>query len=397
MSQDLHGTPFVDTIALDFLEHPRVLAAALPNRGGRWSQYGCLPGFRFDGSERVYAVELAWPGQLAAEVEVVRGSNVVVAILDPSDENLRCLAGDPRRAVAEDLDPGVYWIVVDGAAAAGGGATEYRLAVEPEAYDAWVEREVAPGVVWQRWFGRRSVRSVNVLRVSRAARMAGHEVAGMHAGGRCEAVGAMGEHGGAFAGVNASFHRRLAEDGSSALGDEEGESFVVTRCEPDLGIVKIDGELLAHSVGTRVTFGADASGEIRMREVEAPDSWDEVPTAFGGHPSLIPYRGGSEVTGVLHPRTAIGISADDELIMATVDGRTAVGEGFSLPQTAELMRELGAVTAINLDGGGSTTMWIRGTTLSGVVNYPSDGWSWGTHPDHEHSRSISDGLFLFSP
>jgi hypothetical protein len=71
-----------------------------------------------------------------------------------------------------------------------------------------------------------------------------------------------------------------------------------------------------------------------------------------------------------NPRTAIGITRNDRVIMFVVDGRTSVSIGFTLHRLAHWMRWLGAVDAVNLDGGGSATMWINGR---GVVNHPTDG------------------------
>lgn len=72
-----------------------------------------------------------------------------------------------------------------------------------------------------------------------------------------------------------------------------------------------------------------------------------------------------------HPRTAAGLSADGRtLILAVVDGRTNASVGMTCTELGALMKELGAHDASNLDGGGSSTMWIAG---DGVVNDPSDG------------------------
>jgi hypothetical protein len=74
---------------------------------------------------------------------------------------------------------------------------------------------------------------------------------------------------------------------------------------------------------------------------------------------------------VRHPRTAAGLSADGRtLILAVVDGRSTSSAGMTCTELGALMKELGAHDASNLDGGGSTTMWIAG---DGVVNSPSDG------------------------
>jgi exopolysaccharide biosynthesis protein len=69
------------------------------------------------------------------------------------------------------------------------------------------------------------------------------------------------------------------------------------------------------------------------------------------------------------PRTMAGIDSGGRLILATVDGRQTDGsEGFTLYEEARFMRSLGAVQALNLDGGGSTTMAVRGI----LANHPSD-------------------------
>jgi hypothetical protein len=71
-----------------------------------------------------------------------------------------------------------------------------------------------------------------------------------------------------------------------------------------------------------------------------------------------------------HPRTAVGLSADGQTaILVTVDGRQTGATGMTRLELAALMAELGADDAINMDGGGSTTMVVNGA----VRNRPSDG------------------------
>lgn len=69
-----------------------------------------------------------------------------------------------------------------------------------------------------------------------------------------------------------------------------------------------------------------------------------------------------------HPRTCLGLN-EESVILITIDGRQKEAEGMSLIEVQEFLINLGCVDAINLDGGGSTTMWIQD---EGVVNYPSD-------------------------
>lgn len=72
-----------------------------------------------------------------------------------------------------------------------------------------------------------------------------------------------------------------------------------------------------------------------------------------------------------HPRTAVGLSADGRTaILVAVDGRSASADGMTRAELAALMVDLGAHDALNLDGGGSTTLW---TAAGGVENRPSEG------------------------
>ena len=73
--------------------------------------------------------------------------------------------------------------------------------------------------------------------------------------------------------------------------------------------------------------------------------------------------------------------ADGTLLLVTVDGRRpGWSAGMTLPEAARLMRSLGARDALNLDGGGSSTMTVRGE----VVNRP-------IRPRGE--RAVSDGVY----
>ena len=71
--------------------------------------------------------------------------------------------------------------------------------------------------------------------------------------------------------------------------------------------------------------------------------------------------------GGRNPRTAIGYTRDNHLIMLTADGREGASIGLTLVELANLMKELGCVNAMNLDGGGSTVMYVKGQ----VVNKPA--------------------------
>ena len=83
----------------------------------------------------------------------------------------------------------------------------------------------------------------------------------------------------------------------------------------------------------------------------------------------------------LHPRTAIGVDSDTgEVLMLVVDGRQDFSRGATMAELARLMIDLGADEALNLDGGGSSTMVAQKLTRNNgkkvrVVNSPSSGYS----------------------
>ncbi|GMG95565.1 phosphodiester glycosidase family protein [Tepidimicrobium xylanilyticum] len=90
-----------------------------------------------------------------------------------------------------------------------------------------------------------------------------------------------------------------------------------------------------------------------------------------------------------HPRTGIGITKDrKELIIATIDGRDSSFVGVSQEIFGAILKDLGAYDAINLDGGGSTTMVIKPVDeqVAKVINKPSDGGE----------RRVVNGVGVFS-
>ena len=84
-----------------------------------------------------------------------------------------------------------------------------------------------------------------------------------------------------------------------------------------------------------------------------------------------------------HPRTAMGITQDRQtFILATVDGRTSSNSGMYGAELAELMSQLGAWVAFNIDGGGSSQMWVSG---EGYVNdYSGNNSGGGTRSVGNH-------------
>lgn len=122
----------------------------------------------------------------------------------------------------------------------------------------------------------------------------------------------------------------------------------------------------------------DRRGRIDPQKevMDPPEKW--VESAVSGWPLLVngckvidPLPGSDGFTRSPHPRSAVALSNDSKKFYLIVsDGRREDVPGLTLPQLAEFIAdELGACTAMNLDGGGSSAMWLDGK----IVNHPSDG------------------------
>lgn len=103
---------------------------------------------------------------------------------------------------------------------------------------------------------------------------------------------------------------------------------------------------------------------------------------------LVPQRDDRTFVTKRHNRTALGIRPDGTTIILVADGRFKnKAEGLTLPELERVLRWLGCTDAINLDGGGSSTMYIKDR---GVMNYPSDN----NRHDHEGQRPVSNAILL---
>lgn len=75
-----------------------------------------------------------------------------------------------------------------------------------------------------------------------------------------------------------------------------------------------------------------------------------------------------------HPRSAVVLTKDKKILFIVVDGRLkGKAEGINLPELAHMIRVLGGKDALNLDGGGSSTLWSVLFPGQGIINTPSDG------------------------
>jgi len=158
---------------------------------------------------------------------------------------------------------------------------------------------------------------------------------------------------------NGTLYRDIARDTESAESlviDNEGDFSIISENETSLS--SLDTSRIAQIISFGPSLIED--GEITV------DASSEVSQSMTSN-----------------PRTAIGQISPLHYIIIVSDGRTDESEGFSLLQLAEEMQNRGAVTAYNLDGGGSSTLYFNGE----IINNPTSGNSTG-------EREVSDIVYF---
>lgn len=150
-----------------------------------------------------------------------------------------------------------------------------------------------------------------------------------------------------------------------------------------------DGELWGggdHEFIAPVSFGPRNVLVPHEREVGLPP-WAQQ--AVCGRPTLLDDGAlvgdnGDGLCTARHPRTAVGISQDHRtVILVVVDGRRGGAAGMTCDELAGVMTQAGAFDAVNIDGGGSSTLWLAN---GGVMNQPSDG----------HERTVANHMAVIA-
>lgn len=148
----------------------------------------------------------------------------------------------------------------------------------------------------------------------------------------------------------------------------------------DNKVVKISANQLAIPENGFVAVGPAKQIEKLVDEknitlkVSTLPSWENVNHIISGGPYLVKngrvYIDVAEqklgAIGGRNPRSAVGYTADNNLIIVAVDGRENSSIGMTLSELANFMKSIGCYNAMNLDGGGSTVLYVNGK----VVNHP---------------------------
>lgn len=167
----------------------------------------------------------------------------------------------------------------------------------------------------------------------------------------------------------------------------------VTQVGTDIGSGAIPDDtvvVVGRGAGAEALLALDEGQSAKVTYAPRSD-FGEVAVAIGGNQVLIDDGEVQDYDDPTpHPRSAVGLSADGtRMFLVSIDGRQAHAHGMTLTETAEFMADLGAYDALNLDGGGSSTLVARepATDERTVVNSPSDG----------SERPVANSLGLFAP
>jgi len=154
------------------------------------------------------------------------------------------------------------------------------------------------------------------------------------------------------------------------------------------------------------TFAIDNEGHAQIHPPELPpEDLTAIAQAVSGRPMLVigglidgPTLLAFPSSNQRAPRTAVGLSRDRHtLYVVVVDGRQRASRGMDLYELAQIMSELGAYDAMNLDGGASSQMFVR--HLGGIVNVPARG-RWEVAVDEvlgsgDGTRTSANGTEVF--
>ena len=177
---------------------------------------------------------------------------------------------------------------------------------------------------------------------------------------------------------------------NGALAAINGGFFAIESTGLSTGLLRIDGAMVVPAKPGQASLGIGEDQRLRVATRPEGD-WPEVQDALGAGPMLLRSGAivghGARQRGIRHPRSAVGVSKDGAVVWLTADGRTDKAAGLAHEETAAILQALGCVDAVNLDGGGSTTMWVAGR---GVVNYPCDNKKY----DHAGERAVANAVLL---
>ncbi|MBX3727890.1 MAG: phosphodiester glycosidase family protein [Candidatus Sumerlaeia bacterium] len=242
------------------------------------------------------------------------------------------------------------------------------------------KQQLAPGVTWQVATNASPLLKVHVFEVDMTNRnvevMPVFKAAGNVSGSANERTSSMAIRTDAIAAINAGYYNTtnmMTNSYTVIDGVFIGGAGTAMTPENNRSVLGFSGNHQAIPKRTKVSNA--------FVPANATD-WDKIVDFIAGRGHFVTSNGtlvtqDNEGTTASHnaerhPRTAIGYSLNPyKAYLVAVDGRQAsISVGMTYEELGKLMADLGIEQSISLDGGGSTTAWVKG---QGIVNSPSDG------------------------
>lgn len=248
---------------------------------------------------------------------------------------------------------------------------------------AWKTQTISKGIVWKQCLFKGSLfqssQSINILEVKKRKKVSfsiGYEIKAL------KPTSEFGKTSGAIAALNGTFFNM--KDGGSVDYIKSGGRIV----NPNRDEKRIFHQRAALAI---------KNGKLKIEKWDGSEQWEtkiQAEDIMVSGPLLISRQQPETLDSISfsvmrHPRTAVVTTANRTLLI-TIDGRHENAAGMNLFELAKIVRWLKANDALNLDGGGSTTLWIYNQPEGGVVNYPSDNKLW----DHAGERKVANVLLV---
>ena len=164
------------------------------------------------------------------------------------------------------------------------------------------------------------------------------------------------------------------------------------------GAVAYDGKRIEIGYGDKSSYLKNKMPDIFSSSPMLIDNYKPVGATFIGDISNIdirklPSEDYRRHQGVRHPRTVVALTRSNRVLLITIDGRSKNSAGMSAKEVTEFLCEyFNPRYALNMDGGGSTTMYIKGSgeSLTDVINYPTDNKRY----DYYGQRRVSTHILV---
>ena len=345
--------------------------------------YSCAPNTNESGPEICYKLVTEKSGDILVNVVDGVGVDIDVHILDGTSSS-DCLDRGHHSAAVFNVPAGTYYIVADSWVGSDGTVYDgaYTLTVEFIPEDEWISNQIADGLLFKRKSYSNlfsSKQFVNVLDVDLKDHF--FKIFPVFKS-ECDTLSNLVSSNGGKCGVNCGW----VGDGCTL------NSFL-----------KRDYTLYALNPSDRpprATYGIDYFQNQWIMRIGGGSDWPQVPNAIGGGPLIV--RDGEVVSDPLgvegfdsslderDSRCALGITYDDHLLLITVDKNGNAGDGMSISELAQYMVWLNCKDAMLLGSGSSTTMYVEGEVVNGVVNLPDSN---GVE-DHLGEESVPAALVV---